>query len=356
MASRWIILLCLTACLQPMDALGQNMGCAPNGLRSWGAEREVVSFQSSVVRGNQDSLRFQATLKSVNLFPRTVDHKPAFPIRQTANGKRRTHFGKRNTVNGKRLLTGTALLAVADVASIVGLSTLWYADYEQGSFHFHNDWQNWQQQDKLGHTAAAWQIARASASFAKWSGLNGRQAAIYGFATSTIYQSQIEVLDGFSERWGASPGDIAFNLIGALGGAYEGVADGPLPFTLKYSYHKSDNYDNSTSILGNLVKDYDGISHWLVLRPDLISPSLDWWPAWLGLSIGHSADGLTRAVSSAEEPHERIWMVGLDFDFLREIKVENPYLRGFLKTFSFVRIPAPALQFGRKVKFRPLYF
>ena len=258
--------------------------------------------------------------------------------------------------NNPKFWAGTATLAVADIVSLVGLNALWYSDYDRSSFHFHNDWPNWQQQDKLGHAAAAWQIARLSSSFAEWAGLSKKSAAIYGFTATSIYQTQIELLDGFSAQWGASVGDAAFNFGGAFFGALEGVHPGPLAITMKYSYHKSDNYDNTTSIWGNTVKDYDGISHWLVLRPDLLSPSLEWWPAWLGLSVGHTADGLVTAKSTTENPHERIWMVGLDFDFLRAWDIQNPWLRTAARTLSFIRIPAPALQLGRNVKWVGMYY
>jgi hypothetical protein len=46
-------------------------------------------------------------------------------------------------------------------------------------------------------------------------GSRQEKAAWLGGATGFLMQSTIEILDGFSEKWGASSGDIAANGIGA---------------------------------------------------------------------------------------------------------------------------------------------
>lgn len=241
-----------------------------------------------------------------------------------------------------RFWAGTGVIVGTNAAVMIGLNQLWYADYERGAFRWHNDWPNWRQQDKLGHLAASWHIARGVGAYGRWSGLSPAQAGLYGAAVSVVFQSQIEVLDGFSEAWGASAGDVLFNTIGAVAGGLQVAYPEANAVTLKYSYHRSPNADPSESYAGNMLKDYDGASFWLVARPHELGVA--GWPEWLGISIGHSADGLANALPTPESPHRRVWLIGPDFDFFRTINWPAPWLQRTADVLSFIRIPAPALK------------
>ena len=69
-------------------------------------------------------------------------------------------FAQSDTVNfqqrKKIVWSGTA---VAYTAGMTGLYQLWYKDYPQSSFHFFNDVDEWQKQDKLGHVGSAYDLS-----------------------------------------------------------------------------------------------------------------------------------------------------------------------------------------------------
>lgn len=256
----------------------------------------------------------------------------------------------------RRLWWGSAVAAAADGAALVALSQLWYADYDHTRFHWHDDLDNWLQQDKLGHLVAAQHIARVAGAYGRWSGLGRRGAAVYGGAASLLFLSQVEVLDGFSVGWGASWADLAANGIGAALGAMQ-VADPDWEaVTFKWSYSPSPYRDEALSLAGNALKDYDGATFWLVARPADLVVTPAWWPDWLAVAVGHSADGLSRALPGPDSPHRRVWLIAPDLDLLARIAWPRPWMRTAGKVLSFVRLPAPALQLSPRTRVHLVYF
>ena len=60
-----------------------------------------------------------------------------------------------------------ASLISATMTSYVGLHNLWYKKYPQSSFHFFNDFNEWNQIDKIGHVYSSYHVARKSHLFLK---------------------------------------------------------------------------------------------------------------------------------------------------------------------------------------------
>ena len=268
-----------------------------------------------------------------------------------------------------------------DVGVMYGLSELWYSE-KGGQFKWYSDrlqdrypsfegdgwlddWHTYVQQDKGGHLFVAWQLARVFGEYGRWTGMSRRHAGLFGGAVSAFFQSQIEIFDGFALEYGASRTDIMANMIGgALGGLQVAYPERLGWFTAKYSYHPSPYYDESISnpvlgYVGNALKDYDGISYWLVVRPErlLHRPARRVWPDWLAVSMGYSGDGLGHPISGVNgtPEHRRQLYLSLDVDVLSTNDWPQPYkaLAGF---FSFVRLPMPALQLTPDLRWHWLYY
>lgn len=69
--------------------------------------------------------------------------------------------------------------------------------------------------DKLGHVYNGYFQSDLIYQGARWTGMNNRQAMYYGVGISMLFQSTIEVFDGFSPKWGFSWPDMAANVIGS---------------------------------------------------------------------------------------------------------------------------------------------
>ena len=292
----------------------------------------------------------------------------------------------------KRLWLGVAGYAAIDVPVMYGLTQLWYDEESRTSFHWYSDsdnatasgqlddgwlddWNTYVQQDKLGHLVTSWHLARIFGAYGRWSGLSDGRAGLFGAVMSTAFQTQIEIYDGFDRNYGASRTDLLANAVGAaVGGLKVAYPERLGWFEAKYSYHASSYYDASKGsnaafrYLGNTIKDYDGISYWLVVRPDelLTGRVRQRWPDWLGLSVGYTADGIEHALSGRREArlgagpgteHERVLLIGPDFDLLHFAAEHAPEpWASFADALSFIRIPAPALQITSGLKMHWLYW
>lgn len=277
-----------------------------------------------------------------------------------------------------RFWPGVAGLIAADVVVMYSLSQLWYSGHERTSFHWYpygdgwlDDYHTYVQQDKGGHIFVAWQLARAVGQFGLWSGMSRRQAGLFGGLVSAAFQSQIEYFDGLSDRYGASRTDLLANFIGgAIGGAQVALPDRFDWLRAKYSYHPSPYYDDESSsvapfrYLGNALKDYDGISYWLVVRPSRMTWSgREAWPDWLAVSVGHSGTGLAHPISGSHPDgssggpvHRRQIFVAPDLDLL-SLREEWPQpFRAIAGALSFIRLPAPALQLTPRLRWYWVYY
>lgn len=266
-----------------------------------------------------------------------------------------------------RFWYGVGGFVAADVVVMYGLNRLWYSGHDRTSFHWYNDWNTYVQQDKVGHMFVSWHLARVFGEYGMWSGMSRRRAGLFGGLMSAAFQSQIEVFDGFSEAFGASGTDIAANVVGGvIGGLKVAYPDRLSWFDAKYSYHPSPYYQEDVSdvapfrYLGNALKDYDGISYWLVVRP---SNRYAEWPEWLGISVGYSGTGLAHPLSGRFEEggrggpvHRRQVFVGPDIDLLA-LRDDWPQpFRAIASFFSFVRLPAPAVQLTPEVRWYWIYY
>ena len=285
-----------------------------------------------------------------------------------------------------RFYGGLGALAAGDALVMAGLADLWYSG-DRVAWHWYSDtpglhddgwlddWHNYVQQDKLGHFFVAWQLARVFGAYGRWAGLSNGRAGLFGGAVSALFQTQIEFFDGFDQAYGASRTDILANVAGGVvGGLKVAYPEGLGWFEARYSYHRSPYYDASVSgnavlqYAGNAIKDYDGISYWLAIYPERWMPEglQQRWPDWLGIALGYSGSGLAHPISGLAEPrfkgqdlptrHRRQVFVGPDLDLVRRIPVPR-WLVPVRTFFSFVRVPAPALEMGgRGVRWHWLYY
>lgn len=279
--------------------------------------------------------------------------------------------------------------AVADVGAMYALSSLWYGSgdaefqwYSDRLQHLYpgtpddgwlDDWHTYVQQDKLGHFFTAYQLARLSGAVGRWTGMSRGRAALFGGVVSNLFQAQIEYFDGYALDYGASRTDLLANVAGGvLGGLQVAYPNRTDWFALKYSYHFSPYHDTELSpvgpisFVGNALKDYQGISYWLVVRPEklLRGEAKRRWPDWLGVSLGYSGDEITHAISGMREArlgegpagvHRRQIFLSLDVDILAENDWPQPW-KAIAGALSFVRIPMPAVEFSDGVRWHWLYY
>lgn len=276
-----------------------------------------------------------------------------------------------DTLDSTRLKTvsvaGTAFYGV----SMTGLYFAWYKPYSSGKFHTFDDGAEWEGMDKIGHSLTAYTLSRYGREALWYSGMNNTKSTLYGAGYAMLFQTTIEVFDGFSTGWGFSWTDMAANTIGS--GLYVGqqLLWKEQRFTMKLSYSPSEYAQYRPNLLGRtwnerLLKDYNGQTYWLSGNISAFLKNETRFPSWINVAAGYGANGMLGGHSNPIEvdgepvpefQRYRQFYVSLDVDFTR-IPTRSKFLKTVFIALSWVKIPFPAIEFNTKGEtiFHPMMF
>lgn len=262
--------------------------------------------------------------------------------------------------------TETALLAGA----LTGLNYLWYEGYPRTAFHVFNDNSQWMGMDKLGHCYSAYAISTLNYDVWRWAGVTHQKAVWISGGLSLGFLTAIEILDGFSEQWGFSWGDMIANTGGTALFVSQQLIWKEQRFQMKYSFWPTTYAKQRPDLLGkNLLeqplKDYNGQTYWLSANIWSFLPDREQrkFPRWLNISLGYGANGM---LGGTENPPEfadvqryHQFYLSVDVD-LTQIKTKSKVLKTLLKTLNMIKFPAPTFEFNTSsnepVKFHWLKF
>jgi Predicted periplasmic lipoprotein (DUF2279) len=302
-----------------------------------------------------------------------------------ANGQESDHLVK-DTVAGIFSSTGSPGITKPDkkriwivgggqaalwTGSFIALNKAWYADYPRESFHFFNDWNEWQQMDKVGHAWTSYQISRLSGDMWRWTGINEKKAIWLGGISGVAYMSIIEILDGFSAEWGFSTGDMLMNIAGA--GLYVsqelGWKEQRIQLKMSYYPYAYDPQDKARALdlfgestIEKILKDYNAQTYWLSANIHSFFPDSR-IPRWLNVSLGYNArvmlggteniwtDEAGNTIDRTEVERYRRFFLSVDVD-LTKIRTRSKFLRSVFSVVNMVKVPAPALEWDSRGKFR----
>jgi hypothetical protein len=284
----------------------------------------------------------------------------SFPLLTAQTDSASTIKHDSTTLHPKRLTAVIVTQASLYAASLAGLYFAWYADYPQSSFHFFNDGNEWLQMDKVGHVTAAYYISRIGYASYRWAGLDQKRSTWFGGLLGFAYMANIEILDGFSEQWGFSPGDLLANTAGCFLFVGQQLGWHEQRFVMKYSFHQTVYPQYNPDLLGEnlvqqLVKDYNGMTLWLSGNISTFLPKQSKFPKWLNVAVGYGVEGMTEVTPDSSS--YRQFYLSLDVDLTR-IKTRSKVLKGIFTVFSFIKIPFPTLEYNSQgaFKFHYLYF
>ena len=272
---------------------------------------------------------------------------------------------KSDTLNLKR--RNAIIIAETTLASgtLLALNELWYKDYKRTSFQFKNDNADWKQMDKVGHFMTSYHMGVLGMKVLDWAGVSDKNQLIYGATLGFSFLTAVEILDGFSEEWGASSGDILANAAGTGLLVGQELLWKEQRITVKYSFHQTRFAQIRPNTLGeNIIqqslKDYNGQTYWL---------SANIWsfkkdsaiPKWLNVAFGYGAEAMlyakTRPSNPLPQDPYRQFYLSLDLD-LTKIKTNSRFLKSVFSVVNFIKIPSPTLELNSKgqFKFHYLYF
>ncbi|MBN2682752.1 MAG: DUF2279 domain-containing protein [Bacteroidales bacterium] len=275
---------------------------------------------------------------------------------------------EKDSLNKKRLITAISLETGTYAISIVGLNQIWYKDYAKSSFHWFNDSDEWLQMDKAGHFFTSYYFNEILSAGFRWSGMERKKAVIPGSIMAFLFIGTIELMDGFSEKWGASWTDLTANTLGITLYGFQELCWQEQRILPKYSFSKSGYAAYRPDALGKnrleqFIKDYNGQTQWLSVNIKSFIKT-ESFPSWINIAFGYSANGMVSGTDERDyEVYQgpyfdryRQFLLSPDIDFSR-IPTKSKFLKTVFNIGKFIKLPFPALEFSqRKLKGHWGYF
>jgi hypothetical protein len=264
-------------------------------------------------------------------------------------------------IHQKRLRTLVIGSSVGYGISMVGLYHLWYADAGRQSFRFFDDNAEWKQLDKAGHFFSSFYLSYGAQRALLWTGMPKKKADLIAASTGFLMLIPVEILDGFSDAYGASTGDLIANALGPAVFFGQQALWGEIRVYPKYSFHTTRFAAMRPEMLGEntisqIIKDYNGQTQWLSVDLDRFVK----FPRWLNIAGGYGAENMIYARDEQNfgqnlQPFRQYYLA-LDLD-LTAIRTKSKTLKTLLFLANMVKIPAPTISFSRKgTNFHAFYF
>jgi VanZ family protein len=246
--------------------------------------------------------------------------KPATKIVMTEEENSETRLQKLENkflqlpVNQK--VTVISVFATAIYLGGLGLlSYLWYRKQRRSSFHFFNDNPEWQQMDKFGHAYSAFQLSNLAFTTLQYAGLDRKTALKYGGWAGAVMMTPIEILDGFSDGYGASWGDEVANILGSAFFIWQQKKWEKIKYQPQFFFNPSPFAALRPELLGkNLseqwLKDYNGQIYWLRFNESIT----DWGYFMVGYGAGNMIYGRPEQNIAAGYQPYREFYVGFELN------------------------------------------
>jgi len=224
----------------------------------------------------------------------------------------------------------------------------WWKD-NRAPFHFQEDLVYGLNVDKIGHFYGAYLLQYVVGGCVKSANVSDRGALWIGAGAALLFQTYVEVEDGFS-TWGFDRVDFASD----VGGAAWPVARNYVPFLrnfdLKLWYHPSPllGTTGGSGFKGQkhlMIDDYEGQTFWMSLKVhDLLPESMrSCWPSFLCLAAGYGARDI-----AGRNPY-RVYYAAIDYDMTKVIPDNTAFLRTLGQVLNFIHLPAPAVRISPTV-------
>ena len=269
------------------------------------------------------------------------------------------YVSRPDTIYKNRLRTTLITSGALYGATMTTLWFLWYADYPHSGFHWINDNSNWLQIDKVGHATTVYVSSEYMFNALRWSGVSNAKATLYGALAGWGFLTTVEIMDGFSEEWGASWGDLIANTAGAGLFVSQQLLWKEQRIRFKFSYSPTDYAQYRPDLLGEnhlqrIIKDYNGQTYWLSANIYSFLHKESKFPKWINVAVGYGGKGMLGAASNPSShdgvplPHYnrvRQYYLSMDIDWTK-IESNSQVLRTVFKVLSFVKLPFPALEYN----------
>jgi hypothetical protein len=251
--------------------------------------------------------------------------------------------------NSRTALTICGITATYGIG-VIGMNELWYKKYPRASFRWIDDSREWLQMDKCGHFYTSCISARSISGGFESAGMNHKKSVYLGSGIAMLAISTIEVFDGVSAGWGASPSDLIANSAGVALFASQSLLWNEEKIIPKFSWHPSKYAAYRPNVLGEnfpqrLLKDYNGQTYWLSFNLKSLTGA-GMFPPWLCFSLGYGAEGMTSGYDNKSMvPYfKRYRQYYLSFDAdLNKVVTRSKILNRVLRGINLIKVPFPSI-------------
>ena len=227
----------------------------------------------------------------------------------------------------------------------------WWSD-QRGGFHFEEDWVSALQSDKAGHAFGGYIASYLMSEGLISSGFSWDAATIWGGIFGCVYQTYVEVNDGFAREWGFSPSDWYFDAIGPTFFLAQHYVPALQNITPKWQYVPT-KWLNEPQIVrpSTFIDDYNSSTFWWSVNVYNILPEnlKQYWLPWLNIAVGYGADAVD-AVKDPNQPPDQLsqrrFVIGLDYNLVRLLPAGGPFWNWLRQGLNFLKFPSPAIEFG----------
>lgn len=249
----------------------------------------------------------------------------------------------------------TAAFGAGFCGLLVGLhitqANAWWAD-QRGDFHIVEDLEYARWTDKFGHFYAGYVMSTFCSDMLMECGMAQEPSVIAGASMGALYQTYVEVEDGFATGWGFSPSDAIANVAGAGFSVAQYYAPVLQNFTPRWSYVPSEwtGFKTIDSRPKTFIDDYNSTTFWLACNVNNLLPTsaANYWPDWLMVSVGYGIYNYdTDNGVGGYIPPPRRYMIGLDYDWVKIIPPSKIGVLNYLRqALNYIRLPGPTIEFG----------
>jgi len=256
-------------------------------------------------------------------------------------------------INTTRLVIFGGTVAAGITAVHLYQQNAWWKT-ARAPFHFEEDLVYACNIDKIGHLYGANVLTFVLSKGLEWSNFTESNALLWGAIGSTLFQTYIEIEDGFSAYWGFDRVDLASDVVGAWYPVLQHHVPFFKDFNFRFSYLPK-NPGSPGAIKGQthtVFDDYEGQTLWLTLTMKHILPEsvAAYWPDFLCLSLGV-------AVRDNLSPNRYLaWYLSPDLDMTKIIPQDTKFLKTLGEALNFIHFPMPAVRFAPGVVWYGIYF
>jgi hypothetical protein len=300
---------------------------------------------------------------------------------QNGSTTRLLSFQPVDSFHKARFWLATGVTTTLYTGTVVALNSAWYQQFDRTSFHFFDDHREWRGMDKMGHLYTAYFESLWAYELASWTGMQDNKAIWTGAALGFVFQTTVEVLDGFSSEWGFSLSDAGFNLLGAAAFVSQQKLWGEQRIHIKVSSTPNRYPDISilsteggssttlrartdalfgTSYPERFLKDYNAQTTWLSVNVyAFLNNESSRFPKWLNIAFGYGAENMYGGFENKwedgdaeyvlpEDGYQRYsqFYLSPDIDFSR-IPSRSPFVRTLLGMLNVFKMPGPVLEYSR---------